>query len=119
MPRTGRPSEYDQKYVGLVLDYASNPKKFDDPVPTVEGACCEIGISKQCFYEWAQKFPDFGDAAKLLVANQGRLLQKYGLLGKTNPMITKLMLSANHDMREKTDSKQENSGSVEVVIRKQ
>lgn len=114
----GRPTAYRKEFTALVYDYAENPKKYDDPVPTIEGACCEIGISKQTAYSWGEKHPEFLDALEALKHEQARLLQKYGLLNKTNAVITKLMLSANHGMAERSEQKQEQSGNVTVTIKK-
>lgn len=99
----GRPTKYDPALLEKLWDYIENPTKYNDPVPTIEGACDELGISKQTAYNWSKENDDFLDAMDALLEKQGRLLQSYGLLGKTNPAITKLMLSANHGMREKND----------------
>ncbi|TSC58397.1 MAG: hypothetical protein Greene041619_621 [Candidatus Peregrinibacteria bacterium Greene0416_19] len=101
--KVGRPSKYAPALVALVLNYAAHPKKYGDVVPTVEGACVEIGIGKKTYYEWCKQYEEFRNAADALMANQGRLLQTYGLGNKTNPHITKLLLSANHGMRVRTD----------------
>lgn len=114
MAKRGRPSEYDPKFVDRVLEYTEDSKKYDDPVPTIEGICDELGISKQTAYTWADKHPDFLDALEALKHKQGRLLQKYGLLNKTNAVITKLMLSANHGMAEKSEQDMKLSGSVSL-----
>lgn len=110
--KVGRPSGYSEQSLLLLLGYLSDYALTGDPVPTIEGACDELEISKQCFYEWAEAHPEFGDAATRLKNRQGRLLQAQGLSGKTNPLITKLMLSANHGMAEKSEQKQEHSGEI-------
>ena len=46
---------------------------------------------------------DFLHALEKIENLQGKILQNKGLLGEFNPTITKLMLSANHGMREKSD----------------
>jgi hypothetical protein len=97
----GRPSKYDPSFVALTEDYARNPKKYDDPVPTVEGIATECGVGKDTYLRWCSEHEDLSNAYMELKSRQARLLQKYGLLNKTNALITKLMLSANHGMSEK------------------
>jgi len=99
----GRPSEYEAKHTAFALSYVTLYEGLGDAVPTVEGLCDELGISKQCCYEWGDKFPEFGDALAAIKVKQGRLLQSKGLNNQTNSVITKLMLSANHGMAEKTE----------------
>lgn len=109
----GRPTEYNEAKLKTALDYIENHfEKYGDPVPTVEGMCVELKISKQCCYEWNEKFPEFGDALDALKVKQAKLLQSGGLQAKYQPVITKLMLSANHGMAEKTEEKHEHSGEI-------
>jgi hypothetical protein len=89
-------------------------QELGDTVPTIEGLCDELKISKQCCYEWQAAHPEFGDACKRILVKQGRLLQSGGLEAKFAPVITKLMLSANHGMAEKTDNEQRISGGLSL-----
>lgn len=53
----GRPSKFKKKYNQVAFNLLS--KGYSK-----EAVSGQIGISKQCFYEWAQKYEDFGDAVK-------------------------------------------------------
>lgn len=53
----GRPSKYKAKYCKVAYDLLS--KGYSK-----EAVAGQIGISKQCFYEWVQKHKDFGDAVQ-------------------------------------------------------
>lgn len=114
--RTGRPSEYDETVLAKTLDYLARHAILGDPVPTIEGLCDEIGCSKPTVYAWGEADPDFLYALERLKAKQGRLLQSSGLKGDFAPVITKLMLSANHGMAEKSEQKQEHSGKIEGLV---
>lgn len=114
----GRPSEYSKDVLSDAWIYhAAHEREYGDPVPTVEGLCDMLQISKQCCYEWAKKYPEFGDALEAIKIKQGKLLQSGGLTAKFGPVITKLMLSANHGMAEKSESKQEQTGTITIVTK--
>jgi hypothetical protein len=114
----GRPTEYRPEHTTFAKAYVTTFTELGDAVPTIEGLCDELGISKQCCYEWQERHPEFGDACKRILAKQGRILQNQGLLGKFAPVITKLLLSANHDKREKTDTTSDGKavGTVDQLI---
>ncbi len=100
----GRPSEYHDGIPKLTRDYTEHhATKFEDPVPTVEGLAYLLQTGKKTLYRWEEANEDFRHALEEMRAKQGRLLQNGGLTGKYTPLITKLMLSANHGMREKSD----------------
>lgn len=116
----GRPSEYNPKFVDAAYEYAVNFAEYGDPAPTLEGFCDEIKISKQTAHTWSESHPEFLDALGAIKTKQGRLLQAKGLTGDFAPVITKLMLSANHGMAEKNEtdvtSKGQKIGTAAEVI---
>ena len=107
-----RPTTYEgEKTIRVVEEYLSNRKdRFDEKtnrqtvdLPTIEGLAVFIGCHKDTLYEWAEKNPEFSDAlAKVKLEQMERLINK-GLAGDYNPTIAKLILSANHGMRERAD----------------
>ena len=99
----GRPSEYKKEYIASVDEYLEQYKDLGDTTPTKEGFAIFIGTTKPTIYAWAEKHEEFLYALEKIESQQGRDLQNNGLSGKFNSTITKLMLSANHDMREKSD----------------
>lgn len=113
----GRPSTYSAEKVKIAEDYLINHEKMGDPVPTIEGLACECGVSRETIYAWRDEHPEFSDTVRRVVSQQGRLLQAKGLKKETDSGITKLMLSANHGMAEKSEQKQENTGTITIVTK--
>ncbi|MGX7894395.1 terminase small subunit [Tsuneonella sp. HG222] len=72
-------------------------------IPTKEGLALHLGVHRDTVQEWAKHHPEFSVALEQLDQKQRDMLIKGGLSGQYNPMITKLVLSSNHGMREKTD----------------
>jgi len=72
-------------------------------LPMVEGFSAYININKDTLYAWAKKYPIFSDALGRIKQQQHNMLVKGGIEGYFSPVITKLMLTNNHGMREKTD----------------
>ena len=104
MSPAGRPTDYDDEILAKTLEYLEKHKLLGDPVPTVEGLADELGSTKKTLYTWGEIHPEFLHALERLKTKQGRLLQAGGLGAAFQPMITKLMLSANHGMAEKNET---------------
>jgi hypothetical protein len=120
----GRPEEYKEEYCEKVDEYLkecqdeeirvikqSNLEKgyemYDNrlkvKLPTIEGFALFIGVSKKSIYNWEKDNPKFLHSLdKIKTEQQQRLIDK-GLSGDYNSTIAKLILSANHGMRERTD----------------
>lgn len=122
MSKAGRPYEYKEQYIAKVAEYIESCQDevyvFDKTVgeksnsyeekvrvklPTLEGFAKYIGVNKSSLYEWEKKEPLFSDALDELRAEQKQRLLEKGLSGQYNPTIAKLVLSANHNMKEKSD----------------
>lgn len=107
----GRPIEYKTEYISLVDDYISDCEDVFDKekneymvkLPTVEGFALFVGHNKTTIYEWCKEYPDFSNAIDKIKENQLNKLINKGLSGKYNPTIAKLLLSGNHNIREKSD----------------
>lgn len=120
----GRPSEYKEEYIDKVDEYLeanqdeevqvvkqSNSEKgyemYDNKLkvklPTIEGFARYIGVSKKTLYNWRDEHPEFLHALEEIEAEQKERLLNMGLSGDYNSTIAKLILSSNHDMKEKTD----------------
>lgn len=98
-----RESDYSDTFLRTAQDYLLTFAAKGDPVPTVEGLADELGKGTKTMYNWGKEHPDFQDVLDQLIAKQGRLLQAKGLRKETDSGITKLLLSANHGKREKTE----------------
>lgn len=70
----GRPSKYKRKYNLLAFDLLT--KGYSK-----EAVAGKIGISKQCFYEWVQKYQDFGDAVQRGESASQFYWEDLGMLG--------------------------------------
>lgn len=120
----GRPTTYKEEYNQKVDDYLAlnqdeeievvsmrndekGYEKFDTKLkvrlPTIEGFALFINTPKRTIYEWKDKFEEFSHSLDKIVTEQQNRLINMGLSGQYNPTIAKLILSANHGMRERTD----------------
>lgn len=72
-------------------------------VPTMPGLAVRLKVNKSTLYEWAKKNPKFSDLLDDIVEKQEEMLLQGGLSGDYSPVITKLILSARHEYREKSD----------------
>jgi hypothetical protein len=101
----GRPTDYTPELVAAAWEYARGGwADVGDPVPTVAGLACEIGISRDTCYEWA-KHDDkqFSDILCLISQSQERNLVKGGLGGDFNAAISKMMLT-KHGYSDKVET---------------
>jgi hypothetical protein len=99
----GRPTDYSEKFLQTAKSYLVNFETLGDVVPTIEGLADECGKGARTIYNWGEANPEFQAVLDQIIAKQGRLLQAKGLRKETDSGITKLLLSANHDKREKSD----------------
>lgn len=72
-------------------------------LPTIEGLALYLGVNRDSLYEWKGKHKEFSDTLHDILAEQSKRLQEGALSGRYNPLIAKLILSANHGMKEKSD----------------
>ena len=78
-------------------------RKVDIELPSNEGLALFLDISESTLYLWDQKHPIFSETLGRIKLLQKKMLTQGGLNGDYNSTIAKLMLSSNHDMREKSD----------------
>lgn len=118
----GRPPEYDSAFIDKVDVYLqenqdvweefhkTRGEKSDSyerivkvKLPSREGFAKFIGYSVDALADWEVEHEEFGGALKKIDAEQKTRLINEGLAGNYNPVISKLLLSANHGMRDKAD----------------
>lgn len=124
----GRPSEYDPSFVPKADEYLEScvdvERKTDKGyavivrLPKLEGFARYLGVSRQTLHNWADAHPEFLDALERIKIEQKERLIDNGLSGDYNATIAKLVLSSDHDMREKSDTTTAGQpiGSVDQVI---
>lgn len=122
MARTGRPTTYSKEYIAKVDEYLAArqdetyqvvayegerstgfTQKVRVKLPTYEGFAQFINVPIRTMYEWRDAHPEFSQSLGKILIEQKRRLIDSGLSGDYNPTIAKLILSANHDMRDKAD----------------
>lgn len=73
-------------------------------LPTIEKFARWLGVSRRTLYNWRDTYPDFAEALEKIKDEQFIRLTDNGLAGKYNPIITKLILTTNHGMRDQVDA---------------
>ena len=101
----GRPTKYDPDFVNKLPDYLKTTGREQTSLPTVEGFAIYLGVSRDTLYEWAKEHKEFSDTVRELMTIQAKQLVDDGIYGgkEINASIVKLLLQANHGMRERTD----------------
>lgn len=101
---------YDEKYVAKIDEYLKmrqdeelSFQKVKVKLPTIEGFADYINVERKTLYNWEKDHPGFAKALEKIRQEQLQRLIDRGLEGSYNPTIAKLILSANHGMRERTD----------------
>lgn len=102
----GRPTKYCPELVEAAWAYLDNHEEAGDPVPTIAGLACELGIAKSTCYDWAQHEDktEFSDILTRIENKQERLLLSGSLKGELEKVISKMMLS-KHGWIEKSETK--------------
>lgn len=120
----GRPSKYTPELIAKAEHYAENYEDYGDPIPSIAGLACVLGITRETVHTWIKEEEkrQFSDIIKGMLAEQERALLKNGLKGEFSPVITKLVLSKHnyHDKQDTTVSGPdggpiENKWTVEIV----
>lgn len=119
----GRPTKYSVEMVKGVRKYIAScddevfefwktrgeksdsyERKLKVKLPTMQGLALFLQVNTDTLVEWGKIHTEFSVTLKDLMALQAQRLVAGGLSGDYNPMITKLILSANHGMKERVDN---------------
>lgn len=112
MARRGPKTKYTEELIAKLDEYMAGYKDLGQPVPTVEGLAVYLKVHRDTLYAWAKE-PEkdkISDTLAEIQQVQKLELLSGGLTGELNAVITKLVLSCNHDMHERSD--QHMSGSL-------
>jgi len=71
MAKVGRPTKYRRKFCQVAYDFLSQGY-------SKEALAGELGISRQCLYEWLEKNQEFGDTVSKAEAKAQFIWEKYG-----------------------------------------
>ena len=71
-------------------------------LPTIEDFSTFLDVHLDTIYAWDKEYPEFSESLDKIRKAQKAVVLKKGLSGEYNPLIAKLILSANHGMSEKT-----------------
>jgi len=91
----GRPSDYTPEIVKKAWYYVDGGwEKVGDPVPSVAGLACEIGIRRETCHAWAKdQTKEFSNILSAIAEKQERQLLRGGLSNAFNASITKMMMT--------------------------
>lgn len=106
----GRPTKYKPEMCDMVDEYLKvNSDSYDDKgrikvlLPTIGGLALFLGVAESTLQEWEKQHNEFSVSLRKLVKEQESRLLNKGLSNEYNPTIAKLVLSANHGYKERTD----------------
>jgi hypothetical protein len=118
----GRPTKYNKGVVKTAYDYINScvdqyynyqkgfgatntfERRVSVNFPTREELAMRLSIHIDTLIEWEKKYQEFSEALAFLDQKQKIMVLKGSMNGDYNPMIAKLMLSANHGMKERIDN---------------
>lgn len=86
-------------------------------IPTVQGLCLYLDLSKQTIHDWAKEHEEFSYALERLNNEQAVRLIEMGAGGHYATGLVTRMLSANHGMAEKNESKVEETSDTTLTIK--
>lgn len=91
----GRPTKLTLELIELARAYAQDKDTMDtkESLPTIERLSILLDVHRDTLYQWEKENESFSDILRKLRAAQADKLVQNSLIGKYNPVITKLMLS--------------------------
>jgi len=100
----GRPTKYSKKALQDAIKYVEGEwSKGEDVIPTIEALSLHLNAALSTIHLWATKHEAFSDVLDNLKGIQVNLLQNRSIAGTFNSNMSKFILSARHDWREKKD----------------
>lgn len=97
----GRPTKYiPEDIYPLVEEYIQMCGKEQMELPTIEGLALKLSVNPDTLYEWRDKYPEFSETLKKILAKQKIQLMNDGMYGgkEINSGMAIFLLKANHNM---------------------
>jgi hypothetical protein len=119
--KAGRPSIYTAEIVKKAWSYVDGGwEEVGDPVPSVAGLACEIGIRRETCHAWAKdETKEFSNILSAIAEKQERQLLKGGLLNVFNASITKMMMTKHgYSDATKNELSGPEGGAIPVEIKR-
>ncbi len=117
----GRPSDYTPEIVEKAWAYVNGGwEEVGDPVPSVAGLACEIGIRRVTCHAWAKdETKEFSNILSAIAEKQERQLLRGGLSNVFNASITKMMMT-KHGYSDKIENEHSgpNGGAIPLEIKR-
>jgi hypothetical protein len=109
--KTGCPSSYDPKYIGMLLEHFNvelfrivNGKRVVNPMPTFEGFAKSIGVAHKTIVKWGKDFELFGKAYESCKDKQKDMIIQGGMLGAYNAQFTIFVAKNCTDMKDRVET---------------
>lgn len=115
---SGRISEYSADHLVKAMAYLDHWSDDGDVIPTIEALALWLHVSRETVYAWARD-PEktfFSDTVSTLQSMQGKTVLNKGVKGEFNAVISKLILSAKHEYREKSEQDITSAGEALGVV---
>ena len=64
-----KPKKYKPEFCQMLLDHSKQGLSF-------EAFCAKIGVSRQTLKNWAEKYPEFGEAKEIALSNRIELAER-------------------------------------------
>lgn len=114
--KLGRPTKYHKKYCEIALDLLSQGY-------SKEALAGELGISRQCLYEWIAKYQDFGDTVAIGETRGQYIWETFGMqaaqgkISKFNTSVWMFVMKNRFGWTDKQDvtSHQSLVSTLEIV----
>jgi hypothetical protein len=117
----GRPSDYTPEIVEKAWAYVNGGwEEVGDPVPSVAGLACEIGIRRETCHVWAKdETKEFSNILSAIAEKQERQLLRGGLSNLFNASITKMMMTKHgYSDATKNEVSGPDGGAIPVEIKR-
>jgi len=117
----GRPSDYTPEIVKKAWAYVNGGwEEVGDPVPSVAGLACEIGIRRETCHAWAKdETKEFSNILSAIAEKQERQLLRGGLSNVFNASITKMMMTKHgYSDATKNEVSGPEGGAIPVEIKR-